>query len=78
MPHVIVKVYPGRDEASKKKLAEAVAEQVAAAAPCDPTAVSVAIEEVAPDQWADRVYKPDILDKSDEIYVQPGYNPFET
>jgi 4-oxalocrotonate tautomerase len=37
--------------------------------------ISVGIEDVEPDDWAETVYKPDILDKRDTIFKQPGYNP---
>jgi 4-oxalocrotonate tautomerase len=39
-------------------------------------AVSVAFEDVAPQDWADKVYKPEIQDKWDTVYKKPGYNPF--
>jgi len=35
--------------------------------------VSVAIEEVSSKSWAEKVYKPDILDNSDKLYKKPGY-----
>jgi 4-oxalocrotonate tautomerase len=35
--------------------------------------VSVAIEEVAPQDWAEKVYKPDILHNAEKLYKQPGY-----
>jgi 4-oxalocrotonate tautomerase len=40
-------------------------------------AVSVAIEEVAPGDWGDQVYKPDILNSAGKLYKKPGYNPIE-
>jgi 4-oxalocrotonate tautomerase len=39
--------------------------------------VSVAIEEIKPDDWAEKVYEPDIADNQEKIYKRPGYNPFE-
>jgi 4-oxalocrotonate tautomerase len=36
--------------------------------------VSVAIEEVKPEDWAEKVYKPDILDKPEQVYKKPGYD----
>jgi 4-oxalocrotonate tautomerase len=30
---------------------------------------------VKPEDWAEKVYKPDILDKSETIYKKPGYDP---
>jgi 4-oxalocrotonate tautomerase len=35
--------------------------------------VSVAIEEVPAPDWAEKVYKPDILNNPEKPYKQPGY-----
>ena len=35
--------------------------------------VSVAIEEVKPQDWAEKVYKPDIVNSSEKLYKKPGY-----
>ncbi len=77
MPHIIVKLYPGRSEEQKTELAEKIAEDVVAIAKCEEKTVSVAFEEILPEDWAQKVYKPDILDKSDKLYKKPGYNPFK-
>jgi 4-oxalocrotonate tautomerase len=77
MPHVIVKMYPGRTDEQKRKLAEAIAHSVVEIAKCDEKTVSVAIEEVAPDVWAEKVYKPDIIEKGKTLVKKPGYNPFQ-
>ena len=36
--------------------------------------VSVAMEEVKPQDWAERVYTPDIRNKWDKVYKKPGYD----
>jgi 4-oxalocrotonate tautomerase len=36
--------------------------------------VSVAIEEVKPQDWAEKVYKSDILSSSERLYKKPGYD----
>jgi 4-oxalocrotonate tautomerase len=77
MPHIIVKLYPGRSEEQKKELAEKIAEDVVAIAKCEEKTVSVAFEEILPEDWPQKVYKPDIIDKQDELYKKPGYNPFK-
>ncbi len=77
MPHVIVKLYPGRTEQQKARLAEEIVKDVVAIAECDGKSVSVAIEEINPEDWAEGVYKPDILNNSHKLYKKPGYNPFE-
>ena len=77
MPHVIVKLYPGRSEEQKKKLAEEIVKDVVAIAKCEEKSVSVAIEEIEKEDWAEKVYQPDILNNKDRLYINPGYNPFE-
>jgi 4-oxalocrotonate tautomerase len=77
MPHVIVKLYPGRSEQQKKLLAEEIAKDVVTIAKCEEKSVSVAFEEIEPADWPESVYKPDILDNLDTLYKKPGYNPFE-
>ncbi len=77
MPHVVVKLYPGRSENVKQSLARAIADNVVAIAGCDSSAVSVAIEEIEPADWPEKVYRPEIMDKRHLLYKDPGYNPFE-
>lgn len=77
MPHVIVKLYPGRSEEQKTRLAEEIVKDVVAIAKCEEESVSVAIEEIKPAAWAEEVYRPDILDNQERLYKKPGYNPFE-
>ena len=77
MPHVIVKLYPGRSEEQKIKLADEIVKDVVAIAKCDEKSVSVAFEEIEKEDWAEKVYKPDILDKEDNICRKSEYNPFE-
>ena len=77
MPHVIVKLYPGRTEEQKKRLADEIVRAVVEIAKCAEKSVSVAIEEVNPDDWTEKVYKPDILNSAHTLYKKPGYNPLQ-
>jgi len=77
MPHVIVKLYPGRTEEQKKRLADEIARDVVEIAKCAEKSVSVAIEEINPDDWTEKVYKPDILQSGSKLYKEPGYNPLK-
>ena len=36
--------------------------------------VSLAMEEVNPKDWAEKVYKPDIEGQWDKLYKKPGYD----
>jgi 4-oxalocrotonate tautomerase len=78
MPHVIVKLYPGRSEQQKARLAEEIVKDLVAIAKCEEKSVSVAIEEIKPEDWAEKVYRPDILNSPEKLYKKPGYNPFES
>ena len=75
MPHVIVKIYSGRPQQQKDRLAQEVFDAVKSALSCDEKSISVGIEEFSPQEWADKVYRPDILEKPETIYKKPGYKP---
>jgi 4-oxalocrotonate tautomerase len=75
MPHVIVKLYSGKSERQKQALAQAVTQAVAGALGYGEASVSVGIEDVEPKDWTEKVYKPDIIDRSGNIYKKPGYDP---
>ena len=77
MPDVSVKLYPGRSEQRKARLTEQIVRDVVAVVSCGEESVSVAIEEVKPQDWAEKVYKPDILGNWSKLYKKPGYNPLE-
>ena len=77
MPHVIVKLYPGRSEQQKTRLAEEIVKDVVGIAKCEEKSVSVAFEEIKPEDWTEKVYKPDILGNQQRLYKKPGYNPFD-
>lgn len=77
MPHVVVKLWPGRSEQQKIRLAEEIVKDVVAITKCGEESVSVAIEEIKPEDWAEKVYKPDILNNPEKLYKRPGYNPLE-
>ena len=76
MPHVIVKLWPGKSEEQKNRLAERITKDVMAVLNYGEESVSVSIEEVEPQDWTEKVYKPDILNNPERLYKKPGYNPF--
>jgi len=75
MPHVIIKMHSGRSEQLKAKLAQEVTKAVTSTLNLDETSVSVALEDIAPSDWTERVFKPDIVGKPETIYKKPAYNP---
>ena len=75
MPHVIVKLWPGRADEQKSKLAEAIVKQVTKTLGYGEESVSVSMEEVDASDWLEKVYKPDIEAKPNQLYKKPGYGP---
>ncbi len=73
MPHVIVKLYPGRTESQKLKCAEKITKALIETMNVDEKSVSVAFEEVPKEMWKDTVYQPDIVLKENTLVKKPGY-----
>jgi len=73
MPHVIVKLWPGKSEQQKVTLAEKIVEDVTTVLNYGEESVSVAFEEIDSRDWAEKVYQPDIVRNSDRLYKKPGY-----
>jgi 4-oxalocrotonate tautomerase len=73
MPHVIVKLWPGKSEEQKTRLADQIVKDVMNVLNSSEESVSVSIEEIKSDEWAERVYKPDIIAKPELLYKKPGY-----
>jgi len=74
MPHLIVKLWPGKSEEQKTRLAQAIAKDVMDILHYGEESVSVAMEEVKSQDWKEKVYKPDIQKNWDKLYKQPGYD----
>lgn len=72
MPHIIVKLWPGRNDEIKSNLAKRIANTVAEELNVDMGDVSVAIEEVPREEWGEKVYKAEIKDNTN-IYHRPDY-----
>jgi len=75
MPHVIVKMLPGRSDQLKAKLAQEMTKAVTSTLNLGEDSVSVAIEDVQEKDWTEQVYNPDIIGKAATIYKKPGYDP---
>jgi 4-oxalocrotonate tautomerase len=59
MPHVIVKLVPGKSEQEKTRLAEEITKDVTEVLHYVEEAVSVAIEEIKPLDWAEEGLYPE-------------------
>jgi 4-oxalocrotonate tautomerase len=74
VPHVIVKLWPGKTEKQKQELAERISRAVIDVLDYGEESVSVAMEEVESGDWAKQVYWPDIKAKWNRLYKKPGYS----
>jgi len=73
MPHVIVKLWPGKSEEQKVRLAGEIVKGVTKVLNYGEGSVSVTIEEVEPQDWAEKVYRLDIMNNPERLYKKPGY-----
>lgn len=73
MPHVIVKMYRGRTEKQKKELTDEIVKTLISKLGSSEESISVAIEDINKEDWANKVYKPEIEGKEENLYKRPGY-----
>ena len=73
MPHVIVKLWPGKSEKQKTQLAEEITLSVMGTLNYEEESVSVAFEEIEAEDWAAKVYRTDIVGNEEKLYKKPGY-----
>lgn len=73
MPHIIVKLWPGKSDGQKRQLTDAIAMNVARILGYGEGSVSIGIEEVPPGDWMTQVYEPDIAGKWSSLTKLPGY-----
>lgn len=73
MPHITVQMYPGRDDATKEKLAKVLAEAASKELGRGIEHFSVSIQDVPQDEWTEKVYKSAVDPENKEVFVRPGY-----
>ena len=73
MPHVNIKLYPGRSEEVKKELADKIAIVVSEVAGTSLGSISVAIEEIEKENWMKDVYDKEIMKNQEILYKKPEY-----
>lgn len=73
MPHVVVKLWPGRSEEVKQQIADRISKDISEIINKSEDSVSIAIEEINKDEWADKVYNVEIKPNLDKLYKKPGY-----
>jgi 4-oxalocrotonate tautomerase len=74
MPHVIVKLWPGKSATQKARLAEAITRDIQNTLGYGADSVSVSFEEIAAKDWASQVFEPDITAHPERLVKKPGYS----
>ncbi len=73
MPHVIVKLWPGRTIEQKTDLSNKITEALKTSLDATDSSISIAIEEVPEEKWKESVYDTEITGKEELLYKKPGY-----
>ena len=73
MPHVHVKLYPGRTDEQKKAFTDKLVKAMEETMGVEPKWLSVSFEEIGPDRWDEEVVKPDIAAKKEFLFKPPEY-----
>ncbi len=74
MPHVIIKLYPGRSEEQKQLCTQKIVETLIETLKTDEKSISIAFEEIPKEVWKEEVFLPDIMEKEKMLFKKPGYN----
>lgn len=73
MPHFQINLLEGKTEEQKQKLAEAVIKAAQSVIGYGDESYSVAIQDFTLEDWKDKVYPNEIMEKKDILYKEPGY-----
>lgn len=74
MPHVEIKCFSGRTDEQKTRCAEKIAQDIAEILGCETSSVSVAIKDIPPEDWKEKVWDTDIVPDAEYLYKKPGYD----
>lgn len=71
MPYVAIKTYP-KEDAAKQKLVERINQALLEVLGCPEEAVSISVEEILPQEWEERVVKPEMEPNRDHMMILSG------
>ena len=77
MPHVIVKLWPGKTIEQKNSLCKKITEALKTSMGVLDSSISIAIEEIPKEKWKELVYDTEIVGKKELLYKKPDYIPLE-
>lgn len=73
MPHVNVRMYPGRTLEQKHALTKRLVEAVQETLGVPESSITVVIEDVAPEKWGTLVVEPEIRAKKECLFKSAEY-----
>ncbi len=71
MPYIAIKGYP-KDTETKRKVVEEINEIFVKYWGCPKEAISISVEEFAPECWAEQVVKPEIEPNEEKMMILAG------
>ncbi len=71
MPYIAIKSYP-KDEETKKLLVEKINDVVMEVVGCPAQAITISLEEIAPEDWESKVKIPEIEANLDKMMILSG------
>lgn len=71
MPYIAIKAFP-KDEKIKKRVADRINQVFLEEWGCPQQAISILMEEIQPDDWAEKVVEPEIEPKKDKMMILDG------
>ena len=74
MPHIIVKMYPGR-RSSRRPASRGLSSKMLWRSLTWVMTLCRSRSRKPKQTWAEKVYKPDIVNGSGKLYKKPGYDP---
>lgn len=76
MPYIAIKAYP-KDEQIKKKVVDEINDIFVKYWGCPPEAISISMEEFAPETWEEKVVKPEIETNIDKMMILSGEKKYK-
>lgn len=70
MPHIVVKMYPGRSREIKEDFAKKIQQLTVDEFGCQLGHVSVSVEDIEPENWKEKVVE---NIKSEELIIEPNF-----
>lgn len=76
MPYIAIKAYP-KDEETKKRVIEKINQVFLEEWGCPQGALTISLEEIAPDDWNKKVREPEIEPKKENMMILDGEKQYK-